>query len=74
MDLWPLWTYALGRYVEMEAAARKGLELDSSSVALQDLLKQAETETRETPEVQAQMHKFRQEKKQDAKMQDVHIL
>jgi len=51
--------------------ARKGLELDSSSVALQDLLKQAEIETRETPEVQAQMHKFRQEKKQDAKLQEL---
>jgi tetratricopeptide (TPR) repeat protein len=63
--------FHVGRYVEMEAAARKGLELDSSSVALQDLLKQAETETRETPEVQAQMHKFRQEKKQDAKMQEL---
>lgn len=63
--------FHVGRYVEMEAAAKKGLELDSSSTALQDLLKQAQTETTETLEVQAQMHKLRQEKRQDAKLQDL---
>lgn len=63
--------FHVGRYVEMETAANKGLELDASSVALQDLLKQAQIETAETPEVQAQMHKFRQEKRKDAKLQDL---
>merc|ERR1719499_120765 len=63
--------FHVGRYMEMEAAAKKGLELDPSSAALQDLLKQAQVETAETPEVQAQMHKLRQEKKQDAKLQDL---
>ena len=37
---------------------------------MQDALKQAQVETSETLEVQAAMHKLRQEKKQDAKLQD----
>lgn len=53
----------VGRYVEMEASAKKGLEIDASSTALQDLLKQAQAETCETPECQANMHQLRQDKK-----------
>jgi len=60
-----------GRYVEMESVAKAGLAIDPSSTALQDLLKQAQTETCEPLEVQKQMHKLRQEKKQDAKLQDL---
>merc|ERR1740123_1393434 len=40
--------FHVGRFVEMEAAAKKGLEIDAASVPLQDLLKQAQTETCET--------------------------
>merc|ERR1711972_908444 len=51
--------------------AKKGLELDSSSTALQELLKQAQTETKEPLEVQRHMHQLREQKRQDAKLQDL---
>ena len=55
----------------MEAAAKKGLEIDSASSALQDLLKQAQIETKESPEAQAHMHQLRQDKKKDAQLQNL---
>merc|ERR1712194_664092 len=63
--------FNMGRYVEMEAAAKKGLEIDSASVALQDLLKQAEIETKEPLAVQQHMYQLRQDKKKDANMQEM---
>jgi len=63
--------FHVGQYIDMELAAKKGLELDAASVALQDLLKQAQIETKDSLEVQAQMHKLRNEKRQDAKLQDL---
>lgn len=63
--------FHLGHYVEMESAAKAGLALDPESNVLQDLLKQAQLETKETPEAQQMMHKLRQEKQQDAKLQQV---
>lgn len=63
--------FHVGRYPEMEAAAKAGLAIDPSSTVLQDLLKQAEVETKETPDVQQAMHKLRKEKRQDAKMQEL---
>lgn len=63
--------FNVGRYVEMEAAAKKGLEIDSESAALQELLKQAETETKEPLAVQQQMYNLRQDKKKDAKLQEL---
>jgi len=63
--------FHVGRYVEMEAAARKGLTLDPASKPLEDLLKQAQTETAEPLAVQQKMHQLRQEKRQDAKLQDL---
>mmetsp|Transcript_48893 Transcript_48893/g.90626 ORF Transcript_48893/g.90626 Transcript_48893/m.90626 type:complete len:135 (+) Transcript_48893:1-405(+) len=55
----------------MEMAAKKGLGLDPSSPVLQELYKQAHVETLETPEVQAQMHRLRQEKRRDAKFEEL---
>jgi len=63
--------FHVGRYVEMEAAAKKGLEISSENAALQELLKQAQAETKESPEAQAHMHKLRADKRQDAKLQDL---
>jgi len=60
-----------GRYVDMERAATAGLAIDPNSTALQDLLKQAQVETAETPETQKQLHELRKQKRQDAKMQDL---
>jgi len=61
--------FHVGRYPEMESAALKGLDIDASSVALQDLLKQAQTETKEPLEAQKHMHKLRKDKAQEQKMQ-----
>jgi len=63
--------FHVGSYSEMESAASKGLDIDASSVALQDLLKQAQAETKEPLEVQKHMHKLRQDKAQDKKMKDL---
>jgi len=63
--------YNLGRYPDAETAAQTGLDLDPASAPLQNLLKQAQVETKETPEVQALIHKFRQEKQQDQKMKQL---
>lgn len=63
--------FHLGRYVDMEAAAKAGLALDQSSTALQELLKTAQAETAEPLEVQRNMHQLRQEKRQEAKLQDL---
>jgi len=63
--------YHLGRYTEMEAAAKAGTSIDQSSSALQDLLKQAQVETREPPEVQKKMHELREKKRQDSKLQEL---
>eukprot|EP00747_Dinoflagellata_sp_TGD_P054365 gnl/TRDRNA2_/TRDRNA2_148969_c0_seq2.p1 gnl/TRDRNA2_/TRDRNA2_148969_c0~~gnl/TRDRNA2_/TRDRNA2_148969_c0_seq2.p1 ORF type:complete len:489 (+),score=127.02 gnl/TRDRNA2_/TRDRNA2_148969_c0_seq2:57-1523(+) len=63
--------FYLGKYVEMEAAAKAGLAADPNSQALKDLLKQAQDETRDSPEVQAHMHQMREEKRRDQKMQEL---
>jgi len=63
--------FHVGRYIDMEEAAKRGLDVDPSSLALQDLLKQAQVETREPLAVQKQMHKLREEKRQDAKLQEM---
>lgn len=63
--------YNLGRYAEAEASAQAGLKIEPTSVPLQDLLKQAQVETKETPEVQKLIHKFRQEKQQEQKMKSL---
>ena len=53
--------YQLGRYVESEQAALAGLKVDPENAALKSTLKTAQIETADSPEVQAQMYKFRQE-------------
>lgn len=63
--------YHLGRYVDAEAAAKAGLEVDASNAALKQLLEQAQQETSEPPEVQKTMHQLRSEKRQNAKLQQV---
>merc|ERR1712224_1146479 len=63
--------YSLGRYPEAEAAAQAGLAIDPANVPLNDMLKQAQVETKETPEVQRLVHKMREEKRQDQKLQQV---
>eukprot|EP00928_Gymnodinium_smaydae_P024349 TRINITY_DN19722_c0_g1_i1.p1 TRINITY_DN19722_c0_g1~~TRINITY_DN19722_c0_g1_i1.p1 ORF type:complete len:418 (+),score=109.73 TRINITY_DN19722_c0_g1_i1:52-1305(+) len=63
--------FHVGKYVEMEAAAKAGLAIDASNVALQESLKQAQIETAEPLDVQEKMHQLRKEKRQDAKLQDL---
>lgn len=63
--------FHLGRYPEMEAAAKKGLQVDPANAGLQDLLKQAQAETSEPAEVQRHMHKLREDKRKDQKMQSL---
>lgn len=63
--------FHVGRYVDMESAAKAGLAADPESTVLQDLLKQAQVETKETPEAQQMMHQLRKEKRQDEKLQDL---
>lgn len=60
--------YGLGRYVEAEAAAAKGLELEPTNAALQALLDTARLETKETPAVQAEMHRMRVDRAKNEKM------
>lgn len=63
--------FNLGRYPGAERAAMAGLGVDPNNAALQDLLKQAQVETAETPAAQAMMYKLRQDKKKDLKMKQL---
>lgn len=53
--------YGQGNYMEAEAACNEGLVLDPSNAGLLDMLATCKLETCETPEVQAQLAKMRQE-------------
>jgi len=53
--------YHLGRYPEAEQACIAGLALEEGSAALKDMLVTCQKETCETPEVQAQMARLREE-------------
>lgn len=63
--------YHLGRYPESEVAAQDGLVIDPDNAGLQTMLKSAQVETAEPIEVQEHMHKLRQEKRQEQKMQQL---
>jgi hypothetical protein len=61
----------LGRYPEAEAAAAAGLAISPDNAALESMLERCKVETAETAAVQKSMHQFRNEKRQDAKMQKI---
>jgi tetratricopeptide (TPR) repeat protein len=66
--------YQLGRYVEAEACAEAGLQLDSTvpvAKGLLDLHTKCKLETKESPEFQKQIHQLRLNKRRDAKMQQL---
>ncbi|KAH8057860.1 hypothetical protein JL722_6400 [Aureococcus anophagefferens] len=63
--------YGLGRYVDAEAACDAGLALEPGNAALEALKKTCALETCEPLGVQEQMHKFREEKRSNKKMQDM---
>jgi len=63
--------YGLGRYGEAEQACDAGLQLEPGNAALATLKKTCAVETCEPLPVQAQMHKFREEKRSNAKMQEM---
>ena len=62
---------ALGRYPDAEAAAAAGLAISPDNAALESMLERCKVETAETAAVQKSMHQFRNEKRQDAKMQKI---
>lgn len=63
--------FNLGRYPEAEAAAAAGLGVDPASAALKEMLEMAQAETKEPPEVQAMMHRLRQQQKTEARMYEL---
>merc|ERR1712166_1064101 len=63
--------FGLGRYGDAEAACVAGLVLETTSMPLQTMLETCQKETSESPEVQKEMFRLRQQAKQDVKLQEL---